>query len=446
LIKKLHFLAEYTIHYLKKYFLVIILGIAAGSLVSVERNNLVGFYLSLQTQNSYIGIEGLYTTQSLPTSVTDLISYGFTVNNEKNEPVLSPLIANLEIQNDNHSYLFTFKDNLFWHNGQKFSAYDIILDIPGAQTVPKSANQLEIRVKDPYSPLLSLLTRPIFYKKTLIGLGPYQVGNITYQDGYVKTLTLASAGNLRQKIIYHFYSNNQDLVNAFKLGEVNQITTETLDSQLGKWPNTKITPEIATDRYVAVFLNTVKFENKQLRQALAYATPKTTEKNDRCLSPISPNSWAYNENVKQYNFDPAHAKQLYTAGQITTNLNLTVIDRRLLDLAENIKNSWQQIFGISVTVNADNSQIDPNNYDAILAYGQIPADPDQYYFWHSTQLSTNVTHLNNSRIDKLLEEGRQTFDQPARKQIYYDFQKFLLEESPAIFIKFPTTYNVSRLK
>ena len=59
---------------------------------------------------------------------------------------------------------------------------------------------------------------------------------------------------------------------------------------------------------------------------------------------------------------------------------------------------------------------------------------------------TNITHLNNSRIDKLLEQGRQTFDQQARKQIYYDFQKYLLEESPAIFIKFPTTYNISRLK
>jgi peptide/nickel transport system substrate-binding protein len=445
LIKKLHFLAEYTVHYLKKYYLVVILGIVAGSVISFQRNHLVGFYQSLQTQNSYIGIEGLYTTQSLPADIAGLISYGFTINNDKNEPVISPLIANLEIQNDNHSYLFTFKDNLYWHNGQKFSCFDISLDIPGTQISPKSANQLEIVVKDPYSPLLSLLTRPIFYKKTLIGLGPYQTGSITFQDGYIKTLTLISMENHRQKIIYNFYSNSQDLINAFKLGEVDEITTETLDSQLEKWPNTTITPEIATDKYIAIFLNTLKFDNKQLRQALAYATPKTTDKNDRCLSPISPNSWAYNEDVKQYNFDPAHAKELMAPVQINS-LNLTVIDRRLLDLAESIKNSWQQTFGITVTVNADNSQIDPNNYQAILAYGQIPTDPDQYSFWHSTQTSTNITHLNNSRIDKLLEEGRQTFDQPTRKQIYYDFQKFLLEESPVIFIKFPTTYNISRLK
>jgi len=416
-----------------------------GPLIFIEKDHLVGIYQSIQTQNSNIGIEGLYTAQSLPSDITNLISYGFTLNNEKNEPVLSPLIANLEVQSDHHTYLFTFKDNLFWHNGQKFSSGNINLSISGAQILSKSVNQLEIDVKDPYSPLLSVLTKPIFYKKTLIGLGPYQVGGITFQDGYVKTLTLISIRNHRQKITYHFYSNSQDLVNAFKLGEVNEISTDTLDSQLSKWPNVKITPQIAINKYIAIFLNTEKFDNKQLRQAIAYATPKTTDKNDRCLGPISPSSWAYNEDIKQYNFDPEHAKELLTTNKID-HLNLIVTDRKLLDLAESIKNDWQQTFNAVVTVNADNNQIDLGNYDAILTYGQIPADPDQYYFWHSTQSSTNITHLNNSRIDKLLEEGRLTFDQQSRKQIYYNFQKFLLEESPAIFLKFPTTYNISRLK
>ncbi|MFA5795842.1 MAG: hypothetical protein WC885_01540, partial [Candidatus Shapirobacteria bacterium] len=76
----------------------------------------------------------------------------------------------------------------------------------------------------------------------------------------------------------------------------------------------------------------------------------------------------------------------------------------------------------------------------------IPADPDQYTFWHSTQEKTNITHLNNSRIDKLLEEGRLTFNLQDRKKIYLDFQKFLLEESPVIFISYPTIYSVSRIK
>jgi peptide/nickel transport system substrate-binding protein len=445
LIKQLHFFTEYTVHYARKYFLVVLLGIIAGSLMYVEKDHLISFYQSLQTQNRNIGIEGLYTNQSLPPDIAGLISYGFTINNEKNEPVLSPVVATLNIQNDNRSYIFTFKDNLYWNNGLKFNTGDIDLNLPGAQVIAKGANLLEIDVQDPYSPLLSVLTKPIFYKKTLIGLGPYRIDNIIFQGGYFKTIFLSSATNHRQKITYHFYSGSQDLVYAFKLGEVDEITTDTLDSQLAKWPNVKITPQIATDKYIAVFLNTEKFDNKQLRQAIAYATPKTTDKNDRCFGPISPNSWAYNEDIKQYNFDPDHAKELLSTTKIDS-LNLIVTDRKLLDLAENIKNGWEQTFNTTVAVNAASNQIDMANYDAILTYGQIPADPDQYYFWHSTQAATNITHLNNSRIDKLLEDGRQTFDQQARKQIYYDFQKFLLEESPAVFLNFPTTYNISRLK
>jgi len=43
-----------------------------------------------------------------------------------------------------------------------------------------------------------------------------------------------------------------------------------------------------------------------------------------------------------------------------------------------------------------------------------------------------------------LEEGRQTFDTQERKRIYFDFQRYLLEESPAIFISYPTFYNITR--
>ncbi|MDD3998930.1 MAG: hypothetical protein PHR98_02415, partial [Candidatus Shapirobacteria bacterium] len=66
-------------------------------------------------------------------------------------------------------------------------------------------------------------------------------------------------------------------------------------------------------------------------------------------------------------------------------------------------------------------------------------------FWHSTQTKTNITKINHPPIDKLLEEGRQTFDQQERKKIYQEFQKILLEESPAIFLKYPILYTVSRI-
>ena len=424
---------------------MVILGIGFGSLIFIQRNHLVDIYQSLQIEHASIGVEGLYTLQTLPTNIVGQISNGFTVNNENNKPELSPIIADLQTSEDNKDYLFTIKDGLFWHNGSKFETKDIQLNITGADISMPSSNQLEIKVQEPYAPLLSLLTKPIFYKKTLIGLGENKVDQINYQDGYVKTITTTKVNNHRQKTTYHFYSNSQNLLDAFKLGEVDQITISSLENDLAKWPQVKITPQISTTEYLAIFFNTEKFSSKQLRQAFAYATPKTNDKNDRCLGPISTNSWAYNADVKEYVYNPNRAKELFTGNDVQ-EINLIVGDRKLLNQAEEIKNAWEQNLGIKVNVNANSSQIDLANYDAILTYGVIPDDPDQYAFWHSTQTSTNITHLNNSRIDKLLEEGRQTFDQQERKRIYYDFQRFLLEESPAIFLKFPTAYNISRVK
>jgi len=74
---------------------------------------------------------------------------------------------------------------------------------------------------------------------------------------------------------------------------------------------------------------------------------------------------------------------------------------------------------------------------------EIPPDPDQHALWHSTQ-PTNLTHYSDLKVDKLLEDGRQISDQARRREIYQDFQRFLVEDSPAIFLSHPVTYTITR--
>jgi ABC-type transport system substrate-binding protein len=444
--KKLRFFAEYAIHYFKKYVLAIVLGSIFGSIFFLQKDNLNQIYQALQTNNVDVGIQGLYTIQTLPFDITNLLSFGFTTISENDKANVSPIIKELNVRNSNRSYLFTFKEGLFWHNGKKFSTDDINLTIPKVEMKPTLPDKIDVTVTEEFSPLLSKLSQPLFLNKTLVGLGAYKADKITYRDGYIKTLAISTTDNSHQKITYRFYPNTEDLLNAFKLGEVDEISVATLDDQMNNWPNTKVSKKISTNRYLAIFFNTDKLSNKQIRQSLAYATPKSEDKNDRCLGPISPNSWAYNPQIKEYNFNATRAKELFQNNKID-QINLTVTDRNLLKTAENIKTNWQQTLKIKVNIKVVNQQFDVNeDFDAILAYLPIPSDPDQYPFWHSTQLKTNLTNLNNSRIDKLLEEGRQTQDLTERKRIYYDFQRFLLEESPVIFLNFPTTYTISRVK
>ena len=73
----------------------------------------------------------------------------------------------------------------------------------------------------------------------------------------------------------------------------------------------------------------------------------------------------------------------------------------------------------------------------------LPNDPDQYALWHEDQ-ANSITLLSDKRIDKLLEDGRQTINQDDRKQIYDDFQKYLSDRVPAVFLYFPYEYTISR--
>ena len=80
----------------------------------------------------------------------------------------------------------------------------------------------------------------------------------------------------------------------------------------------------------------------------------------------------------------------------------------------------------------------------LLAFWKVPLDPDQYFYWHSTQNLGNIAKYKNVRVDKLLEDGRSTLDFKARKDIYDDFQKVITDDMPAYFLYYPYVYTIAR--
>ncbi len=440
MITKIRFKFELFFYYLKRNWPYLFSGLILGVVLVVFRQQILGLYLKINRPIEKIGLEGLYTVNTLPSDIANKISYGLTINTENNKFDTSPLVKNLDIRQDNTQFIFELNSNLRWHKGKEFVASDINYNIPGLTISSNDSKHLTIQTEKPFAPILSTLSTPLI-KKNFDSLGEYTVTQYDYQDGNIKDLYLKSP---EKSLLYRFYQNETDLLNAFKIGEVDQIQLSSIPEDLSNWTKINITKNIRTDqKYIAIFINTNKIGSKQLRQALAYATPKTSDLNERTLSPISPTSWAYNSQVKDYEFNPEKAKDFFSKNRIEA-IDLTYNDRRLVNIADEIKKSWEDTLGLKVNSHISN-QIDTQNYDVILAYGSIPLDPDQYLFWHSTQSRTNLTKINNPRIDKLLEEGRQTFDQQERKKIYQEFQKDLLEECPAIFLKYPTLYTITRV-
>jgi len=443
LFTKIKFKIQFVTTFIKRHFIAILAVIIAISLPAVFHKQIINFFLSPSFRTQRIALEGLYTTNTLPDEISEKISYGLTTISKNGKATNSVLVNNIE-NKDDKEYTFTLNPDLYWHNGKKLTSYDINYQIDGATISPISDQEFKIILDNKFAPLLSNLSRPLF-KKNLVGLGEYKIKKITYKEGYIKTLLLKPINNDKVSIKYHFYSNEKDVIDAFKLAIVDQIKINSLPEEFNTWKNIEIEKNIETDnKYIAIFLNTQKISEKKIRQALAYATPKTKEKNERAFGPISPTSWAYNPAVKEYDYSRSRAKELFDKESLP-EINLTINNRSLLTLAEEIKDSWTNVLDIKTSISINN-QIDLQNYDAILAYSATTKDPDQYNFWHSTQFNTNITKLNNSRIDKLLEEGRSITDPIERRDIYLNFQKFLLEESPAIFLSYPTTYTLTRLK
>jgi peptide/nickel transport system substrate-binding protein len=87
------------------------------------------------------------------------------------------------------------------------------------------------------------------------------------------------------------------------------------------------------------------------------------------------------------------------------------------------------------------------NFELLMYEIEVTIDPDQYNLWHSLQKeypNLNLSGYEFSRIDILLEEGRRETEQSERKEDYEFFQKYLIQDMPAIFLYRPSYVYVVR--
>lgn len=418
----------------------LILYVAIFSILFISLTSRLAPLLQRFRPSPTIGMVGRFRSSELPLSITRKMSQGLTTIDQHGSAV-PDLAKSMMISDDGKTYRFTLDPSKYWQDGTPIVSDDIHYDIENVTTQRPDEQMIVFSLKESFAPFPTVLSKPIF-KTGMIGTGEYRMKSIKKNGEYVEKLILIDSNN--QIINYRFYRTTQDLVTALKLGEVSRIEDLTSISDIPAWKQLQIQPKQHVDRYFAVFFNT-KDENlseKSFRQALAYAIPDKPDGDRRALSPINPNSWAYNPQVKPYNTDASQAKELVKAVFGDKELPIMELTTFLpyLSEAETIANAWTEL-GIKTQVKVATSI--PTNYQALLIGQQIPPDPDQYLLWHSTQ-PTNLTHYASPKVDKLLEDGRKTIDQEKRTEIYRDFQRFLLEDSPAAFLEHITTYTVSR--
>jgi peptide/nickel transport system substrate-binding protein len=324
----------------------------------------------------------------------------------------------------------------------QYNFADVQVQRPDSKTIV-------FNLKSIYSPFLLTVARPVF-KNGFVGVGDYKVSALNLNGSFVQSISLVANKGHAQEITYQFYPTEEALKTAFALGDVNEIIgVRSLDfdgKSLADYQHAGITKTTNYSQLVTVFYNTADKElsDKRLREALGYAMPDTFVSGQRNDGPFPPNSWVSEEGLTTYNQDYEHAKLLLSESNSSTGSSSLTLTLKALpeykNLAEQIKSEWAKI-GVKTNVEiVDNF---PGNFQVFLGEFNVSKDPDQYTLWHSTQ-ANNITHYVNLRIDKLLEDGRQTVDISARQKIYSDFQKYLLDDPPATFLYFPYEYTIIR--
>ncbi len=219
--------------------------------------------------------------------------------------------------------------------------------------------------------------------------------------------------------------------------------------------------------YMGYNLTNPLFSDVKVRQALSYAIDRQSiidgillGLGKPCTGPFSYVSWAYNPRAMSYNYDPELARKMLAeegwksqnrGGILEKNgkpFHFTILTNQgnteRIRTAEIIQQNLRAV-GIDVSIRvmewqAFLDQIDKRSFEAIILGWSMGRDPDLYDIWHSSKTKKgeyNFIGYKNAEVDRLLVEGRRTFDIEKRKRIYYRIHEILAEEQPYAFLYVP---------
>lgn len=387
-----------------------------------------------------IGYVGTYTLETIPTEALSLATQSLIAVDTSGKPIPS-LASHWTVSEDGKTYVVFLKDNLKWHDGTLVDAKDITIAIENVQITALNNKAIEFKLPNPIASFPTALDKPVFKSKSFYGTEQFRISQIEETEGVIQKIKMSPKHKGLPRVEMNFYQTEGQLINAIKIGQVKSASV-TNAKIFETWPNLEVEAKVATNEIVAIFYNTEDptLSSKELRQALSYAINKSTFDGTVAISPISHTSWAFNEDVKRYDYNTGRAKELFSKSQVKSpHITLSVVGG-FMDLAKMIQKDWQDL-GVEVEIREEKTI--PQNFQALLALDKISPDPDQYGLWHSTQRETNLTKYKDVKIDKLLEDARIAQDEEKRKQLYFDFQKFLVEDAPIALLYHPYKYQVT---
>jgi peptide/nickel transport system substrate-binding protein len=433
--------------------------------------------------------------------------YNGLVKYDKDMNIVGDLAESWDISKNGLVITFKLRNSVRWHDGKPFNAADVLYTYqvttdPKTPTAyagdflkVKKAEALDdytfrVTYDKPFAPALiswssAVLPRHLLAGKDItksplsrhpVGTGPYKfrewvagqkivlVSNEDYFEGrpYIDGRITRIIPDTATMFL-ELRAQNIGMMGLTPL----QYTRQT-DNNLFKENFNKYRYLAFAYTYLGYNLKNPLFTDKRVRQAISYAVNKDEIVSGVLLGlgklatgPYKPGTWAYNDKVKIYNYDPAKARDLMKqAGWTDINKDgILEKDGRPFEFeiltnqgnetrqkcAEIIQRQLKEI-GITAKIRIVEWSafvtdfINKRRFDAVILGWTIPLDPDAYDVWHSSKTAPeelNFISYNNPEADEMLDKGRSTFNQAERKKYYDRFQEILAEDQPYTFLYVP---------
>ncbi|MDI6890343.1 MAG: ABC transporter substrate-binding protein [Thermodesulfovibrionales bacterium] len=424
--------------------------------------------------------------------------------------IQSDIARDWSVSSDGLTYTFRLKRGVYFSNKRGVKAYDLkysfqkILDpeskspntwvlekILGADDFMRGRAgdvkgikviddyTLEIHLKRPFSPFLSLLTMTAAYVVPFeeverlgpdfsshpIGTGPFVLKEwlpnrelrLEKREDYFDSPARVKG------IIYRIIPEDLTAVTEYELGNIHIITIPASEySRYKKDPtrqNLISSLKGINTYYLGLNCSRPPFNNPQLRRAINHAIDREKILNTICegrgrlaAGPVPDNMRKWNS-PPHYEYNPEKAREMIKReGQegITISFYITA-DQEVIDIAEVIQ-SYIKAVGIDVRI----KQLEWSAYKEAINRGESHMfylswwadypDPENFLFplFHSSNFGAggNRARYSNPAVDSLIEKGQHTLYGEERNLLYKKAEELIVEDAPWVFLWHRTDFTI----
>lgn len=455
--------------------------------------------LHLSISASPARINPILATDSISGEISEWI-FNSLITYDKDGKVVPKLAKSYRFL-DNTTLEFTLRDDVYWSDGVKFSAKDVLFTYetiisPKIYTPYASSfshvksvaivgkNKILIKYKYPYFKALETWMMEVLpyhklkdekdlmtakFNQTPIGTGPYTLDKVSISSNIV----LHANANYFihkpkiDKIVYHFVPDPSSEFLMLKSNKLDMGTLSSLQLERQIDDDFKKRFNIYEDishsySYIGFNLHSEKFKNPKVREALSFAINRKELVNIMyfghgrvCNGPFLPGTGAYNDKVKSPEQNIAKAKQLLKeAGYdekhplvFTLSTNTGSSGTYIAQILQYQLKQAGVIMKLKVMEWQAflNTVIMPRKFEAVLMAWSLALKPDAHVIWHSESAKKggfNFIGYKNEEVDRLIKKAEKIVNQQEFDKIYKKIFALIVHDNPYLFLVIPNTITV----